>query len=568
MNAKIKAKRYKNESPKKVGGENFTPEQLANFVAERLIACSVPPGGAIKVLEPSVGDGELLIALLRKLSKAQRKSLQITAYDISERSLSVAKNRVGQEFPDVHAEYICQDFLETYSGSHPLIDDAQKKYDLIISNPPYVRTQILGSEVAAQMAQKFGLTGRVDLFQPFLVAMIAQLKETGSLGVIVSNRFLSTKSGASTRKCLAEQLLIKEIWDLGDSKLFDAAVLPALIFGTRSITPQSAKRVSFTSVYETKEQIEGIPEDLFKALADGRSELATTDNGKMYRISRGELDLSCISPEDVWVVSHPENMEWLGLVKRSTALTFKDVAQIKVGIKTTADKVFIKQSWDGMGDSKPELILPLLTRKNASQYFATTQVREKDRREILYPYDLDSASRKPVDLSKFPKTAAYLETHKLTLSARQYVTDAGRAWYEIWVPHEPKGWSRTKLVFPDISEKPLFWLDTTGSLVSGECYWLVLKNGVPEDMLYLLMSVANSTFIEKFYDASFNNKLYSGKRRFITQYVEKFPLPEPSSTISKQIIAEAKRLLTTNDREAAEKISKSLDKLVTKSFGL
>ncbi len=568
MSIKHKSSRYKNESPKKVGGENFTPTELAEFVADRLIECSTLPNNSINILEPSVGDGELLLALLRKLTKSQLTRTNVTAYDISNESLSVAKRRVGHEFPSVQVEYISQDFLETYRGSGSLFDEPNSSYDLIISNPPYVRTQILGANATAELSRKFGLNGRVDLFQPFLVAMIAQLKDTGSLGVIVSNRFLSTKAGASTRMYFAEHLTLKEIWDLGDSKLFDAAVLPALIFGSGTATRKHKNLVSFTSVYETKKNIDSCSEYFFKALGDGKAELASSDNGNTYRINRGFLDLSRVNSEDVWVVSHPEASDWLDVVKRSTAFTFKDVAQIKVGIKTTADKVFIRQNWDDIEGLKPELIRPLLTRKSAAKYIPTKELREIDKREILYPYDLNSHSRKPVILDEFPNAARYLLSHKSTLSARQYVIDAGREWYEIWVPHDPKGWSRTKLVFPDISEKPLFWLDTSGALVSGECYWLVLKEGVPEDMLLLLMAVANSSFIERFYDTSFNNKLYSGKRRFISQYVERFPVPDPTSKASIQIVAEVKKLLAAKDKSAVDEIANGLDELVEKSFGL
>ena len=38
----------------------------------------------------------------------------------------------------------------------------------------------------------------------------------------------------------------------------------------------------------------------------------------------------------------------------------------------------------------------------------------------------------------------------------------------------------------------------------------------------LLLAVANSSFITKFYDIAFHNKLYAGRRRFMTQYVKKF----------------------------------------------
>jgi len=51
-----------------------------------------------------------------------------------------------------------------------------------------------------------------------------------------------------------------------------------------------------------------------------------------------------------------------------------------------------------------------------------------------------------------------------------------------------------------------------------------------------MLAVANSTFAEAFYDYRFHNKLYAGRRRYITQYVKEFPLPDPNTSLAKQII--------------------------------
>ena len=189
----------------------------------------------------------------------------------------------------------------------------------------------------------------------------------------------------------------------------------------------------------------------------------------------------------------------------------------------------MNKKWHDLEENKPELLFPLLTRKNLTRYSIDEEFQTSPQRQVLYPYDMSSATRKPIELSAFPKTKAYLEAHRQTLSARKYVIEAGRQWYEIWVPHSPINWLKTKIVFPDISEKPVFTLDKSGAIVSGECYWLLLNESENTDLNYLILGIANSKFIEKFYDISFPNKLYSGKRRFITQYVEKFPLPDACS---------------------------------------
>lgn len=164
-----------------------------------------------------------------------------------------------------------------------------------------------------------------------------------------------------------------------------------------------------------------------------------------------------------------------------------------------------------------------------------------------------------------PNAMAYLEQYRAVLERRAYIAAAKREWFELWVPHNPDSWAAPKLVFIDISEKPCFWLNLDGAVVNGDCYWLTPNNGMM-DKLWLALAVANSTFVEEFYDRSFNNKLYAGRRRFMAQYVEQFPLPGPESVLSRQIVARTKKAFDSigdelNDHKAA------LNGMVWASFG-
>lgn len=112
---------------------------------------------------------------------------------------------------------------------------------------------------------------------------------------------------------------------------------------------------------------------------------------------------------------------------------------------------------------------------------------------------------------------------------------SGRKWFELWVPQSPEMWALPKVVFRDIAEKPTFWMDMDGTVVNGDCYWIA-QDSADSEMLWLLLAVANSRFIEDFYDHRFNNRLYAGRRRFMTQYVETFPLPDPGTALSRSMI--------------------------------
>ena len=111
-------------------------------------------------------------------------------------------------------------------------------------------------------------------------------------------------------------------------------------------------------------------------------------------------------------------------------------------------------------------------------------------------------------------------------------------------------------------------MDTEGGVVSGECYWLQCARADEQDLLWLALAVANSAFIQAFYDHRYSNRLYAGRRRFITQYVEQFPLPDPARPQARAIIALAKRIHATLPSEQADRDMLALDEQVWSVFGL
>jgi hypothetical protein len=182
----------------------------------------------------------------------------------------------------------------------------------------------------------------------------------------------------------------------------------------------------------------------------------------------------------------------------------------------------------------------------------------------------NGGKRCAIDLREYPRARAYLEAHRNVLASRRYVAKAGREWYEIWVPQQPDEWAKPKIVFPDISDSPRFFLDTSGALVNGDCYWIALQRDVDTQLASLLLAVANSSFALAFYDAVFGNRLYAGRRRFITQYVRRFPLPSVDASTRSAVDELVKRLRASSDDNESERVTleAELDALVWEGFGL
>jgi adenine-specific DNA-methyltransferase len=392
--------------------------------------------------------------------------------------------------------------------------------------------------------------------------MAYALKPGGVGGIIVSNRFMTTKSGSAVRQAIREHFDVRHVWDLGDTRLFDAAVLPAVLLVEKH---EGQERVSagFTSIYATSDEPTRQTTDVIAALkCEGVIEIA---DGRRFLVKNGVLDIGTLA-EAVWRVASDASDSWLATVGANTWRRFGDIGKIRVGVKTCADKVFIRTDWQDMPvESRPELLRPLTTHHVARRFRPRPA---KAARQILYPHQSVDGQRRAVDLATYPRAETYLERHRSTLEGRTYVIDGGRQWFEIWVPQDPSSWDAPKLVFRDISEEPTFWLDLEGSIVNGDCYWLVSAKPDCTDYLWLAAAVANSSFIEVFYDHSFNNKLYAGRRRFITQYVERFPLPNPELPRSRTIVSLAKQIYEAVGTCEAGLLAKELDELVWQAFGV
>lgn len=545
-------KRYSNAGKMKENGVVYTPKEMADYVATEMLKYRRTEfKGEISILDPAVGSGELLIAMINAV-KNQKLPIHAVGYEIDEDVAQNTEALLKELYPSAEIEIRIGDFLEAVEQGNA------EKYDLIIANPPYIRTQIMGSEKAKIIAKKMQLTGRVDIYYAFLLYTKHALKEDGVSGYITSNKFMTIKSGNSVRNYMIQNYKIHQITDLGDTKLFTASVLPCIIIFSLGNTKRKEK-VGFTSVYQESSEVSNVPQisNLFDSIYQEGTYM--TPDGRVYRYQQGSMQ--SVELDNTWAIASKENKHWIEQVQSRTWMTLADVGKIRVGIKTTADNVFIGNDWFGE-KSGLELLQPLITHRNAGQIIANRREQWK----VLYTHTVIDGKKVAYNIDDYPKSKAYLLTYFEQLNARNYVKKANRKWYEIWVPQNPEAWKHRKIVFRDISEKPQFWLDDTGAIVNGDCYWIDINPDTVDDVVYLALAVANSSFIEKFYDVKFNNKLYSGKRRYQTQYVEQFPIPYYGSNEAKDAISLVKKIITEDKERVSIDDKAKLDSLVEKMF--
>ena len=154
---------------------------------------------------------------------------------------------------------------------------------------------------------------------------------------------------------------------LGDTKIFDTSVLPAVLI-VEGLNGSFPTIPSFTSIYESKaghsQEATGVIDALTK------TGIVEVPDGRHFEVLQGKLDTSN-QANGVWRVATEENDAWLATVLGYTWGTFRDLGKVRVGVKTCADKIFIRHDWRDMPETEqPELLRPLTTHHIGRRYRA------------------------------------------------------------------------------------------------------------------------------------------------------------------------------------------------------
>ncbi len=173
-----------NATLKKQHGIHYTPPELARFLARQTARCflsrddlhRMPGRVRISILDPACGDGELLATLIEALRQSKSMPgldlpIEVVGFETDSNAAASAQARLAN-LEQVSLQINNEDFLAN--------DSASRQFDCVIANPPYVRTQVLGGAAAKRLAQKFDLTGRVDLYHAFVVAIASALRPGGA----------------------------------------------------------------------------------------------------------------------------------------------------------------------------------------------------------------------------------------------------------------------------------------------------------------------------------------------------------------------------------------------------
>jgi len=191
-------------SSRKRRGGYYTPVELAQYLVRWGLR-----HGTERILEPSCGDGNFIVALLRYLqSQDETWSPTVVAVEIDEQELAKAKRRyqeLSKGFNRLEVEWIGDDFFEVYERLK-----RNTTFDLILGNPPFIRFQYFDNgsrEKAFNHLREGGYkpTKLANAWAAFVQLSIELLAEGGRMAMVVPAELLQVKYASELRNRLAAQ---------------------------------------------------------------------------------------------------------------------------------------------------------------------------------------------------------------------------------------------------------------------------------------------------------------------------------------------------------------------------
>ncbi|MBL0129562.1 MAG: Eco57I restriction-modification methylase domain-containing protein [Flavobacteriales bacterium] len=519
-------------------GENhgavFTKEWIVDLMLDLCDYRSQRDLVAIKLLEPSCGDGAFLLRIVKRLSCSLRthgRELSdahdaIRAYDLQLTNVRTTRERLIDLLIDegwsgvetVVAHWIRHaDYLRAADGAD---------FDLVIGNPPYIRAQ----EIPEQRRNTYlglwsTMTMGTDIFVGFIEKGLRSLKPEVRLCFIVADRWQHNAYGRKLRKLISERYAVDAMFEMHGVDAFAAPVsaYPAITLIRRG----TQGSVLYASAQADLNEQGG---DRLKAWFEQSEPNATHD----------AMFSACVLPdwfrtEEIWPSGSPEVLAFLeDMVERFHPL--EDAAtgtKVGIGIATGADDVFITND---AACVEPDRLIPLLTSADI-----TTGHVQWTGNYLVDPWDENGQL---VDLTRYPRLSAYFLDNAGALKKRHVAQKRPERWYSTIDKVHSGLRERPKLVLQDMSSTISPVLDTQ-HYPHHNLYWITSTGWDLEVLGGLLLSEVAELFVR-----AYGVKMRNGTMRFQSQYLRMIRLPAQSS-LDEALCNALRTAFRERDREGA-----------------
>jgi len=384
-------------------------------------------------------------------------------------------------------------------------------FDAIVGNPPYIRIQAMTefSPLQVEFLKKKYRTaskGNYDIYVVFVERALSLLNNKGQLGYILPHKFFNAQYGEPLRDLIAKGKHLSHVVHFGDQQVFDGATTYTSLLFLQSSTGKDVKFVKVDDLdgwRETGKAVEGI------------------------------ISIENVSEKE-WNFAVGEGA---GLFEKLRNMYIKlgDVADIYVGLQTSADDVFILSfvsetsrtivlKSEALGKEwtfEKDLLHSLASGTDVDRYSPLP-----DRQFILFPYEVKNETPSLLDFNfiseNFPRTSKYLLENRERLANRERGKFKDRHWYRFGRNQNIGIQERVKLCVPRLVEELCAAYDQDGShyLDNVDVGGVTLRQAYVQQGLPYILALLNSTLLRwyfPFVSAPFRGGWMSANRQFLSQ---------------------------------------------------
>ena len=423
-------------------------------------------------------------------------------------------------------------------------------FDITVTNPPYVRQELLAQYKDYFQTHYQAFDGTADLYVYFMEGAVRLLRDGGILSIVVSSSFLRATYGEGLRRFLRAHSAVLRIVDFGGLAVFQNAK------DTYVCLPLIAKRPQPPRVEVCKVPSLAI-RDLSSYIADHR-----------FTIPHERL------AHDAWSLKSDAEAAVFEKIMRA-GQPLGDFVQRKFfrGVTTGLNEAFVintatRTRLIASQKRSEELIKPLLNGEDIRRW----SFSQKDQWLIF--------TRRGVNIDEFPAIKEHLAqwredlTPKNTKQAKRGRKPGQYKWFEIQddVAYYDI-FDRPKLIYPDIAKGPRFCLDSNGHYLSNTAYCLGSKD------LYLLAILNSRLFWFAIGNISIPFGVRAGEYRYrlIYQYMERVPIRPIDLGVASEraehdaLVTLVERILAAKRKDAsadATGLEREIDQRVYRLYGL
>ncbi len=491
-------------------GAIYTRSEVVDFILDLVGYTADKPLQQYRLLEPSCGEADFLLPVLRRLLASWRRfgNTNDAINDLGEAVRGVELHRETFHVTRLAViallveEGIAQPTAEELADRWLIMGDfllspLDARFDFVVGNPPYVRQELIPAPLLAEYRNRFEtMYDRADLYVPFIERSLSLLTSGGALAFICADRWMKNRYGGPLRKLISERYHLKIYVDMVDTPAFHSEVTayPAITVITREKPGPTriARRpkIDRATLAELAGALSGQP--------------TTPDTAGIREVPQ----VTCGA--EPWLLETSDQMALIRRLEAEFPTLEQAGCKVGIGVATGADKAFIGD-FEGL-DVEPDRKVPLVTTRDID----SGEVRWRGL-GVINPFADEGGL---VPLEQYPRLRKYLESRREAIAGRHCAQKAPANWYRTIDRITPALAAKPKLLIPDIKGEAHIVYEEGKLYPHHNLYYVTAEDWDLRALQAVLLSEITRLFI-----ATYSTKMRGGFLRFQAQYLRRLRLP-------------------------------------------